>query len=48
MRRSLPALSFHFGIKGSDLDEMPYGEIEAYLDALDEMLRAQRRAQRKR
>lgn len=39
LRSVLPALSFHFGIKGSDLDAMPFAEIHAYLDALHELTR---------
>lgn len=37
LRRTLPALSFHFGIQPWDLDRMTYGEIEVYLEALAEL-----------
>lgn len=39
LRPVLPALSYHFGIKGADLIAMPFGEIHAYLDALHELTR---------
>lgn len=39
LRKVLPALSYHFDIKGDDLASMPFGEINAYLDALHELTR---------
>lgn len=34
MRPALPALSYHFGLRWADIEDMPYAEIDAYLGAL--------------
>lgn len=48
LRKVLPALSFHFGVKWRDIDEMPPAEIESYLDALSQIQSENRAAARRR
>jgi len=38
----------HFGIKWADVEAMPFGELVAYLDALEDMNRQAREAARRR
>lgn len=38
----LPALSYHFGINWTHIEHMPEGELDAYLDALDDINQAQK------
>ena len=35
--KAVPALSFHFGLKPWELELLTFGELDAYLDALDEL-----------
>lgn len=44
LRRRLPGLSYHFGIRPADVDDMPYGELVEYLDALRQIESAARDA----
>lgn len=43
LRGVLPALSYHFGIKWTDIESMPAGEVNAYIDALDDIAQAMKR-----
>lgn len=38
----LPALSYHFGLKWADVEDMPNAELRAYLDALRELTKPPR------
>lgn len=40
LRKVLPALSFHFGLKWADIADMPQAELDAYLDALHKLSKA--------
>lgn len=37
LRRSLPALAYHFGIHPWDVDRLTYGEVDAFLSALADL-----------
>lgn len=37
MARAMPALSFHFGLRWEHVEVMPRFELDAYLDALEDM-----------
>lgn len=36
LRKSLPALSHYFGLKWADIEAMPPGELNAYIEAIPE------------
>jgi hypothetical protein len=37
LRRLLPAFSYHFGIQPWQVDDLTYGEMSVYLDALRDL-----------
>lgn len=42
LRKALPALSYHFGIRWEHVADMPRGELNAYLDELRKLQAPQR------
>lgn len=39
MRASLPALAHWFGLKPADVEDLTYGEIQVFIEALDQIQR---------
>jgi hypothetical protein len=39
LRHALPALAYHFGIHPWQVDDLTYGEAEAFLQALSDLNR---------
>lgn len=39
LRATLPALAFHFGIRPWEVDDLTYGEMSPFLDALQNLNR---------
>lgn len=39
LRSALPALAYHFGLKPADVEDLTYGEVEVFIEALEQIQR---------